>query len=148
MDTSAEYIEMCRKATEIRASHTPQIGDWYHTPIIDAWYPNNDPEPENRVVCEGDEHERIYNMLRPWAGYCDPSNYDNVIKESVWLPRQDQLQKMFENRIKFNVLSLNGFLQETERSNVYFDSWEQLWLAYVMHKRYDKSWDGKEWVDD
>jgi len=30
----------------------------------------------------------------------------------------------------------------------YFGSWEQLWLAYVMHELYDKVWDDKkeEWL--
>lgn len=160
MDTSAEYIEMCRKATEIRASHTPQIGDWYHTPIIDAWYPNNDPEPENRVVCEGDEHERIYNMLRPWAGYCDPSNYDNVIKESVWLPRQDQLQERCQVLRNCGALgftdAMSFFVRQLRKSRIlssaellpYFKCPEQLLLAMLMHDEFNKSWDGKEWVDD
>lgn len=28
------------------------------------------------------------------------------------------------------------------------DSIEQLWLAFVMHKKYGKVWDGQEWVKE
>ena len=24
--------------------------------------------------------------------------------------------------------------------------WEQLWLAFVMHEKYGKKWDGNDWI--
>ena len=49
---------------------------------------------------------------------------------SIWLPRQDQLQGMVEYTVGVNK----------------FNSMEQLWLAFVMSEKYNKKWDGKDWI--
>lgn len=149
MDTSEKYIEMCRTATKLQETHTPHIGDWYFFIGTD---------PEDMVVCEGEEHE--YDMLRPWAGRCDPSNYDNDVKESVWLPRQDQLQERCQVLRNCGALgftdAMSFFVRQLRKSRIlssaellpYFKCPEQLLLAMLMHDEFNKSWDGKEWIGD
>ena len=76
----------------------------------------------------------------------------HLSSEFIWLPRQDQLQEMidtswitaFEEFInwccevyigeKIGYRDINGI-----------SSMEQLWLAFVMLKRFGKRWDGNDW---
>ena len=36
--------------------------------------------------------------------------------------------------------------QYSRDTNDYDKSAEQLWLMYVMHEKYQKKWDGEDWV--
>ena len=75
----------------------------------------------------------------------------------VWLPRQDQLQDMVPIKLdKFYTL-VEGFYsfftaEHGERTmyQTLFSSMEQLWLAFVMHKKYQKQWNPSEnkWVEE
>ena len=111
MDNTPEYIEMCRKATEIQELWEPKVGDW--TP----------------------------------AGCCDLIIYTNPKGKFTFLPRQDQLQEMVPN---FNIYGTTERFSQWVRKDAYCQdvkwlSMEQLWLAFVMHEKYGKKWDGKDW---
>lgn len=107
MDTS-KYIKMC-DCEEIQRDHTFKIGDFVHN--LDHGF---------------DE----------WTGYvgdneCFPYN------DSIWLPHQDQLQK------------LSGLSwREFDRScQVYNETTkEQAGIIVVMKKKFNKTWDGKKWI--
>jgi len=139
MDTSEKYIEMCEKAGEIQQLRKKakdwDKGDWYH-----------------HLVCGGNIHV-VSMKLNTW---------DITVQGSIWLPRQDQLQEIwmkhpeehsddarFEAKMDAFIYWLWG---ETFKHNFYlsqyhnFPSMEQLWLAFVMEEKYNKTWDGKEWV--
>ncbi len=61
----------------------------------------------------------------------------------IWLPRQDQLQEMLgglEQIEDYPFFTLKGVAK--------IDSMEQLWLAFVMKEKYNKIWDGSEWVKE
>ncbi|GAJ17438.1 unnamed protein product [marine sediment metagenome] len=66
----------------------------------------------------------------------------------VWLPQQDDIQKMF----KEEAFVLAGEFSHTMESFITGDpSWwtmEGLWLAFYMWKKHGKIWDGKEWVEE
>lgn len=91
----------------------------------------------------------------------------------IALPRQDQLQEMLEetlmgkrlresNRFSWayrahpkgwmTTCILWEFSQWEDKVKGYqlFDSWEQLWLAFVMKEKYDKVWSTtkKDWVHE
>lgn len=77
---------------------------------------------------------------------------------------QDQLQEMFD---KLTLLALHSnfadflypmdnlgtmphprAIKEAERESEYinqFTSMEQLWLAFVIKEKYNKTWDGEQW---
>lgn len=142
MDTSERYIMMCQKAHEIQ-EQKPQGTDsrtyFYcrdHNRLLDY---------NNELGCQ-------------WCGNCDighSADYDNV----VWLPRQDQLQTTMHididgpygglvfdylykwQKAEFTVQPIKEYVR-------WIDSWEKLWLAFIMHARYTKSWDGTEWRYD
>ena len=78
-------------------------------------------------------------------GKYNPNPTRNFEREHFWLPRQDQLQEMVDGG--FTHQTLERFYQwyhsEISRN---LSSMEQLWLAFVMKEKYNKTWDGDKWV--
>ena len=75
---------------------------------------------------------------------------------TIWLPRQDQLQEMIGNfeTCKNALFSAgyndNEYSEYWDMPNKYwnkFTSMEQLWLAFVMREKYNKMWDGESWKE-
>ena len=126
MDNSKDYIKMCEMAEEIQHDKL-NVGDFVY---------------DGRVG-----ETRIYGL-----------NYKQVIVEdyAIWLPRQDQLQEMIEKKWKdgFNDITGRKFypcdlLRAFCDFSVYCkpkESMEQLWLAFVMKEKYNKVWNGEDWV--
>jgi hypothetical protein len=102
--------------------------------------------------------------------YCDDktiivvgSNTENPIREEgdIWLPRQDQLQNMIEDKnliVSFSSFCMYGYshmMFELEGkkygycNHVAFKSFDQLWLEFVMIRNFKKTWDfeTKEWIN-
>lgn len=142
MDISREYILQCERAGEIQEEWKPQLYDYTYHPL-------------NGVKCVVDIIERTKNYARltVWR-----STY-NLSCELIWLPTQSQLQeilrKLYERKYphqfdkqhpyngilihelwKFSGVCVNSVLTK----NDYKLSWEQLWLAFVMHEKYSKQW--------
>lgn len=77
-------------------------------------------------------------------------------EELIWLPRQDQLQKMVNNVYDlpgliaaFNYFCHNIYdveLRSKQRAYKYFVTIEQLWLAFVMKEIFNKTWNGRDWI--
>lgn len=59
----------------------------------------------------------------------------------VWLPRQDDIQKMMGC-----VPGNHSFLMGKFVKFDYYHSLEQKWLAFYMHERHKRTWNGNEWV--
>jgi len=126
VDTSKEYIEMCRNEwiQECRGKDKWEDGDFYTDNILIN-------HPDGFGVHESQTDEP-YEMYYP-----------------IWLPRQDQLQDMLK-------------IEESRpwKLHEWFDSWwnaesgymhrpsslEIVWLSFVMHEKFNKKWDGKEWI--
>lgn len=128
MDSSKEYIEMCRAASEIQEIRKKLV-DRQNNKGRFTWFSNDG----------GRTSIRIYIF---WG----TANYET--HDGVWLPMQHQLQeRLFE--ISFgNIRSiLKDFVSWCD--HVDFDSMEKLWLTFWMFKIYFKSWDGinKKWVE-
>ena len=120
MDTSKEYIKMCEKAVEIRDFHTGfSRGDVIVNPFSQT--------KESTIVTEWIEKESI-----------------------TWLPRQDQLQEMVykEQTAQGKLCYFHDWIGLVDKWHFKKDmSMEQLWLAFVMKEKYNKTWDGSEWRD-
>jgi len=127
MDLSPEYIKMCEKAKEIQKGHKFVEGD-YVQQIIDP----DDPAQVFMIHHEND-----------------------AFGDVVWLPRQDELQAMVTKKHdeKFKALEWVEVLEALiayyesmkEKTLNLTQSWEQVWLFYVMEEKFNKSWDGEEW---
>jgi len=84
---------------------------------------------------------------------------DDITNKLIWLPRQDQLQEIL---IPFE-LPENCESLGTDYHNLayHFGQWvlnkwgvaicyktmEQLWLGFVMWKKYKKVWNNGRWID-
>jgi len=138
MDTSKEYIEMCKKAEEIQELWNPSIGDWYfgrgHYYEIIPHFKN---EFEVFILCDYDSEGGHFHL--------EPNHIDKSIE--IWLPRQDQLQEMVGGTSLWKIVSIHRHchLIDTHVPSA-SSSMEQLWLAFVMKEKYDKTWDGKDWI--
>ncbi len=140
MDTSEEFIDMCRKATKIQGGWHPCCGDWF----LEYDDPTSIDDPAHGFY--GEWRLRI-------IGSDDDQNL-SLIQQSpskkVFLPRQDQLQEMVrEDNAIWLLIDLSCDVNhEMSRYIEYYEqfaSMEQLWLAFVMRKMFSKLWDGKKW---
>lgn len=121
MDTSEQYIKMCKEAKEIQVRWRPAEGDYY-------------------FVKGTKDMIKILNHTG-FAMFPVCVNY-------IWLPRQDQLQDMID--ISFNYI-WNYFVSAIEKYpapayNDFIESMEQLWLAFCMSEKFNKIWDGESWI--
>jgi hypothetical protein len=127
MDTSSHYVQMCEKATEITTTWHYGFGDFYVSLVADI-------ASEVQTIVSDLELQR---------------SYMQQIK-AVWLPRQDQLQALVLDQhatpwdlvIEF----ANTLMSDKSRYFEIFSSMEQLWIAYIMDKKCNKKWTGKDWL--
>lgn len=127
MNLSDRCIEMCRKAGEIQTL-------WKHSRRSSGdWY----------------FHEAL-------DGCYVASDIEQDDKDCVWLPRQDQIQKLLEYE---NILELESdfavwvdttYVEDfnPEDYNSFDKTMEELWLLFFMDKIHNRSWDdeNKIWI--
>jgi len=102
----------------------------------------------------------LYNGKKASVHYRELLKSAKDFEKLIWLPRQDELQEMFinshsVNKWKEDWLTLtnmfNGFISWWDTGNVArgkSKSMEQLWFMFLMKKKYDKVWSGKNWIKD
>lgn len=148
MDKTKIYIKMCEKSTEIQKLRPNDLKSSYMN-----WF---------CVIRENGEPAEPFGF---YGQYC----LDYL--EEVWLPRQEQLQKMLITDKKFidswvgekdcKKVSLDTLIYAFYRESLDFDrddehiglkfafsSMEQLWLAFIMKEKYNKTWNGEDWVKE
>ena len=153
MDDSKQYIEMCEKAVEIQ-----QLRGRLKWEAWDYVYASDDGDPEVLVVSGYCTDSGFYGLE---AGSEEWPEDECVPKGAIWLPRQDQLQEMvgvktvgeFENFASGNYmmgwddgsawLRLDGYRCDYDSYSL-----EQFWLCVVMKEKYNKVWNGEDWVND
>ncbi len=137
MDTSETYIQMCEKASEIQDN-------------LVMFDPDKDGI-DNLEACSG-HHEVIIDTDIFFQHFI-------VNKESpIFLPRQDQLQGMYSQKVYDLIYTFGSEFIEDGYSTpdwakdgnfeIKYTSMEQIWLAFVMHDKYSKIWDGTDWVKE
>jgi hypothetical protein len=127
MNVNETYINMCKKANELWDGRRFEIGD-----CVVAKY-TEDGLKDGFYV----------------AGYDDLDALDHVIFGGRWFAvfRQFQLQRMVK-------LDNESWLALDTRFNTFtpdipsYEVWtpEQRWLAFVMKEKFNKFWDGKDWI--
>ena len=127
MDTSSDYLKMCEKATEITNHWHYEFGDFYVSLAADI------ASEAQTIVSDLELH----------------SSYMHQIK-AVWLPRQDQLQALILDQYAtpwdLVIEFANTLMSDKTSYFEKFPSMEQIWIAYIMDKKFNKTWDGKNWV--
>jgi len=159
MDASEIYIKQC-DCEEIQGQRKPKVekmpdGRWHKEweleagDFIGVYSTYNLLEIEIKGTTIYDPY--FYNKKEDadinisTVGFDEGDGY--TAKKIVWLPRQDQIQAMFNE--KPFVLS-KRFDEEMENyitGNPDNWSFEMLWLAFYMWKRHKKIWDGEKWVN-
>lgn len=141
MDTSEKYIEMCRKASEIQNLWEPQTWDFIYNQSAFT-------EPYGAVLPENIADSGFYGpYIEPNGKIVD--GYEDIF----WLPRQDQLQEMVDRNdlivgfYKYATGNDQNCELSLSRANL-SGSMEQLWLAFVMKIKHNKSWNGENWILD
>jgi len=125
MDISKEYIEMCSKAQEIQANRKPLWG--FCCLELGDYFVNKD----QNYIYSGEDQPKV--------------------TDTIWLPRQDQLQVLLHDKLLYPTTWFNRmafvFLRE-KKANFIYKTAEQLWLGMVMFENYNKQWCKKtsEWV--
>lgn len=143
MDTSETYIKMAEKAVELQEGWKPEEGDycvWDTKEDVRLLYCNAWGELE--IGSYEDENggtgESVVRRI----------NFDKALR-TIYLPRQDQLQDMLDDRFSNRYAYVQAGKFGNEAYGLGLDSkasMEQLWLAFVMKENYGKEWNGKDWV--
>lgn len=129
MDTSPEYINMCKKATELQEMWEPKEGDYVYIKRVG--------DSSGHVKCIG-----FFNLNSGYLFYKDEEKV--VIRENmdtvVWLPRDDQL-------IERSTLHWSDIIDYCglEHSD-YKLSFEIALLKIVMYKVFNKVWNVEDWI--
>lgn len=125
MDTSKEYIKMCEEAKKY-INKKEKLWDWYY-------------DKESKTV-------EVIGSLNT-----KHSMGNNYHKDEIPLYRQDQLQEMIGDKPAYShawgcAIGFSRFINTKFYSIDY--SMEQLWLAFVMHEKYNKVWDNENWIEN
>ena len=141
MDTSEGYIKMC-DCPEIQGQRPKGQGWRNWGDDGDFVFVRHDDDPLDNRFHAGPSI--VWNGCLPTSGYHNwREMWASVADEEVvWLPRQDQLQEMLGMGLDWQVRNVVSFYHDVMDDNA--KSWEQLWLAFVMHEK-GKHWDGEQW---
>lgn len=139
MDKSRRYIELCDRAREIQRLWVQKYGDFY----IDE---------NDRITCWiGDPSQ----ARRFKKGFAIRTQGEIIrLARYIWLPRQDQLIEMAQVKgrtydsivLDFYSWTKTGYGRDKELPGKQFTSMEQIWLAYVMQRKFAKKWTGQAWA--
>ena len=156
MDTSRQYVKMS-DCPEIQEGHKWEYGDWLIA--------------EHGLFQIGTATFRydISNSNAPPIRSTSPQAtiQSNDVEGSIftgkliWLPLQHQLQEMVAKTKTYCAWLLDIERDFHKFANGKFEvygvehmpicaveSMEQLWLAFVMHEKYQKVWNGEDWVKE
>ncbi len=138
MDISVIYIKMCAKAGGIQKNHSYSKGDYFLS----------DQDGDKQIYIWGDwirekspGELEIFDFGEEWE--------TNDIIPLIWLPRQEDLQKMIgydKEPAWHKVEVFNDWCQKEPLTFIADASMEQLWLGFVMVEKYQKVWVNGEWV--
>jgi len=142
MDTSLQYIKFCEKAEEMQIGWLPQEWDFIFC---------------NSAGCLC-SYSRYKNLPRLVGKPNIPASWSKFKIDHIWLPRQDQLQEMvkrsdYSPKLHDGNLLLVSIFKDWVKDNwqsllASENSMEQLWLAFVMEERWNKYWNGENWVKE
>ncbi len=147
MDKTETYIKMC-DCPEIQKGHEPADWDYYYLLEI-AKHPW-----DGIFVLSGYGTDGGYYGPDPVVINC----HEYSFRKKVWLPTQDKLQEMVTDTIDCPSHSscaifinvghrIHQWCDEAWDYWMQFTSMEQLWLAFVMKEKYNKTWDGEKWME-
>ena len=166
MDTSEQYIKMCRRANKLqqekyKAGYLP--GDYIlyedDIPILIGF----DILGVERFTHSGRSSIRLRVLEPPPVfNFNMEADYPVTIRVAeltvkvlchygipIWLPRQDQLQGMVGRDWRYIFPKFIWWYTDVDMRHLeIISSMEQLWLAFVMKEKFGKTWNGEEWINE
>lgn len=135
MDTTRSYLRMCREAMEIQAQWVAENGDWWHVGARDLFSAVLMVDKNSKYKWK--DSERFYDLEN-----------DIGLFGIVWLPRQDQLQRMILRQSGESCMELLEKITFFSKQIEFEDSptMEKLWLMYYMFITEGKIWKDGRWV--
>ena len=163
------YIKMCEKAVKIQKAWIPSANDYaidfftitgsrylitlqsnMEYPFISELTPSEKTEYKRRCIWlprQGQlqkmvqdvgtwaDHNRA--LAQCFASFCNPSFATSGGELKIAKEDKAVMAKWGERLQKY--VGAENYLRQ-------FTSMEQLWLAFVMKEKYNKTWNGKDWV--
>ena len=130
MDNAKEYIKMCDCAALQK-----------HRPLPKTSADRNRWHFKRKKL-------RAYDVKLGW-----PKAMEKLLKDAIWLPSQDKIQRMLVKDYKSNLDMLTHFHwlitidQPMKPGKLSVFSMEQLWLIFYMWEKHRKFWKGKKWIE-
>lgn len=132
------YLKMCQSADELQENWKPEVGDW-----------GVDKENGIAVICVTKDPDCFY-LARKDAS--DLSGiYQQHISKLYWVPRMDQMQRILMDGTSYKSIhqvevEFHNFCRWLGKWN--FSYLEELWLDFLMYRKFLKLWDKKKkcWV--
>jgi len=139
MDTSGTFIKMRIKAIPDLGNGKVMVSDF---------------RSENYHAFEGVDYDVWVDSIGNWYVFETSIPPVQGMGRVCQLERQDQLQEMVGLWVnsRFEVMAILKKFYDFSIKDLCSDltwslySMEQLWLAFVMKEKYNKVWDGKDWV--
>jgi len=148
MDTLKEYILMSEKAVKIQKAWEPKEGDIYTYYQGDTGFAGVKTGNIIKIYLESDIYKPKKN-----------NSYGKFLDDVTWLPRQDDLQGMVFSKKKLTdpAIAIRALFEKiyirTNTNLAFIDSYyeqftsmEQLWLAFVMKEKFNKVFNGEDWI--
>ncbi len=149
------YTKMC-DCDEVQKDWKPKEGDKFY--ILEGYYSNGLELYNGEWTADKGEIVVIGSDMSVCNDYPDKQirkdgskfSFDNG--KYIWLPRQEDIQKMIEDLAKYMfeeiyqpmdadywIMHYNDIDNEELRM-IKEDTWEQLWLAFYMKEKHNKIW--------
>lgn len=143
MDITKLYVDMCEKSSEIQGLWKPEMGDWFHAECTDWQIGQAGFAYEGKV----NEVPRVMYDGKPIPYLTAELSAEGWLHEKlIWLPRQDQLQGMIKWDSIFIIKRGDTYFRRSCGTNYeQGKSLEQVWLAFVMKEKYNKTWKDETW---
>ena len=156
MDTSKQYILMCRKAVELQklilfVDHRNQGYCTIHDCLLaEGIY--------GSVLCSGyydvlNKKGDHVEQMKKWKEECGFDNWITLFNQDQLINAVDWNNSFYiqigksslSDKFHPAIILFNSKDEVVWASDDQVKSWEQLWLDFVMYKKYNKKWIGEEW---
>lgn len=141
--TTKTYIRMCEKGEEIQKLFEPNKYD------LHLW--------SGDLFHDWDRERFNYDGYVDFGGVKQhqfKGKIDGYLWHCIWLPTQKQLQKMIYAYCDYERINRISEFVGMDAFEYGWDAWcefindasmEEIWLVFIMYKKYNKVWNGNDW---
>ena len=145
-----DYIKQCEQAKQLQKKWKPKVGDYvwrkynFFGEEIDSQIWSKDNMEEIIILTYASDIDGYFSATKDGETRIFNSHNEAHKKTCIWLPTQEQLQEMIKTDPWHNLLA-DFFFWHLYVDVFKIDSYNELWLAFVMKEKYNKIWTGEKW---